>query len=111
MLKKRLLFIILFVVSLFHVGNNAFAQTPKKLRTIIVDAGHGGTDAGAIGQYENSLRSKEKDVTLEISKKLVAELKKQLPNLNIVPTRTTDIYQNPREKAVIANENKGAGEP
>ena len=95
------------MVSLFHVGNKAFAQAPKKLRTIVVDAGHGGTDAGAIGQYENSLRSKEKDVTLEISKKLVVELKKQLPGLNIVPTRTTDIYQDPREKARIANENKG----
>lgn len=85
----------------------AFSQTPKKLKTIIVDAGHGGHDGGASGQYENSLRSKEKDVTLAISKKLVAELKKQLPELNIYPTRTTDIYQNPNEKARIANEQKG----
>jgi N-acetylmuramoyl-L-alanine amidase len=73
-----------------------------------VDAGHGGTrDPGATGQYENSLRSKEKDITLAISRKLVAELKKQLPDINIVPTRTTDIYQDPREKARIANEAKG----
>jgi N-acetylmuramoyl-L-alanine amidase len=94
-----------FILSPFW--NDALAQTPKKLKTIIVDAGHGGHDGGASGQYENSLRSKEKDVTLAISKKLVAELKKQLPDLNIYPTRTTDIYQNPNEKARIANEHKG----
>ena len=34
-------------------------------------------------------------------------LKKNLPGVDIVPTRTTDIYQNPREKAQIANENHG----
>lgn len=107
MLKNKILFIFLFTVFLIHVNDTAYAQAPKKLKTIVVDAGHGGTDAGAVGQYENSLRSKEKDVTLEISKKLVAELKKQLPDLNIIPTRTTDIYQDPRDKAKIANENKG----
>lgn len=104
--KKRLVF--LSFISLFiFIHDQANAQSSKKLKTIIVDAGHGGTDAGATGQYENSLRSKEKDITLAISKRVVSELKKQLPELNIVPTRTTDIYQNPREKANIANEAKG----
>jgi len=84
-----------------------FSQTHKKLKTIIVDAGHGGHEPGAIGQYENSLRSKEKDITLEISKKLTAELKKRLPDVNIIPTRTTDVFQNPKEKAKIANDAKG----
>jgi len=96
---------IFCIISLFYV--NSTAQTPKKIKTIIVDAGHGGHDAGATGQYENSLRSKEKDITLAISKKVVAELKRQLPELNIVATRTTDVYQNPNEKARIANEFKG----
>ncbi len=96
---------IFCMLSLFYVPTSA--QTPKKIKTIIVDAGHGGHDAGATGQYENSLRSKEKDVTLAISKKVVAELKKQMPELNIVPTRTSDVYQNPNDKARIANENKG----
>ncbi len=107
MLSKKafLPFGIFCLVSLF--SNTSIAQTPKKIKTIIVDAGHGGHDGGASGQYENSLRSKEKDVTLAISKKVVAELKKQMPELNIVPTRTTDVYQNPNEKARIANENKG----
>lgn len=84
------------------------AQTPKLIKTIVVDAGHGGDrDPGATGQYENSLRSKEKDVTLAIALKLVDELKKELPGVKVVPTRTTDIYQSPTEKARIANEFKG----
>ena len=91
----------------FFISSKLFSQTVKRLKTIIVDAGHGGTDNGAVGQYENSLHSKEKDITLAISKKLVAELEKQLPDVNIVATRTTDIFQDPREKARIANENKG----
>jgi N-acetylmuramoyl-L-alanine amidase len=95
------LFIILFYAPLL------FAQQPKKIRTIIVDAGHGGTDAGARGEYEGTLGSLEKNITLAISIKLVAELKKQLPGTAIIPTRTIDIYQNPREKAEIANANHG----
>ncbi len=107
MWKTKTIFISLPVIVLLFSSEAAFCQAPKKIKTIIVDAGHGGHDGGATGQYENSLRSKEKDVTLEISKKLIAELKKQLADVNVIPTRTTDIYQDPREKARIANEAKG----
>lgn len=87
-----------------------WSQTTKKINsinTIIVDAGHGGKDFGAHGGYQGGLGSYEKNVTLAISNRLVAELKKELPSVKIIPTRTTDIYQSPREKANIANENKG----
>lgn len=107
MFKNSIAFLTFLFFSSLSYFNAVLAQQGKTIKTIIVDAGHGGQDAGAVGQYENSLRSKEKDVTLAISKKLVAELKKQLPALNVVPTRTSDIYQDPKEKARIANENKG----
>jgi N-acetylmuramoyl-L-alanine amidase len=103
---KPVLFSAFFCSFLFFT-KAAAAQANKSIKTIIVDAGHGGTDGGATGQYEHSLRSKEKDITLAISKKLVAELQKQLPGVHVVPTRTTDIFQDPKEKARIANENKG----
>ncbi len=103
MLKNQVPVLALIAAFSLLILPHAFSQ--KKLTTIIVDAGHGGTrDPGASGQYEGSLRSKEKDVTLAIAMKLVAELKKQLPDVNVKPTRTTDIYQDPREKARIANE-------
>lgn len=106
MMKNKVPFLFLFAASQLLMFITAFAQSPKKniLKTIIVDAGHGGTDAGAVGQYENSLRSKEKDVTLAISMKLVAQLQKELPNVKTIPTRTTDIYQPPPEKAKLAND-------
>ncbi|NOT94536.1 N-acetylmuramoyl-L-alanine amidase family protein [Ferruginibacter sp.] len=99
---------VLFLLAAFNllILSDIFSQ--KKIRTIVVDAGHGGSrDPGATGQYENSLRSKEKDITLAITLKLVAELKKQMPDVNVRPTRTTDVYQDPREKARLANEFKG----
>ena len=109
----RMNIVIKIILSTIFISNAALAQvtpspsTPKKIRTIIVDAGHGGKDFGAHGGYEGGLNSSEKNITLAISLKLVAELRKQLPDVKIVPTRTTDIYQSPPEKADIANENKG----
>lgn len=106
--RNKVPVLFLFAASHLLIFSDLFSQVPKKIKTIVVDAGHGGTkDPGATAQYENSLRSKEKDITLAISLKLVEELKKQLPGVNIVPTRTTDIYQDPHEKARIANEAKG----
>ncbi len=106
MLKNQVPVLALIAAFTLLMFPCAFSQ--KKLTTIIVDAGHGGTrDPGATGQYEGSLRSKEKDITLAISMKLVAELKKQLPDVKTIPTRTTDVYQNPHEKANIANQNGG----
>lgn len=100
-------FVIKVFLAMLFISSAAIGQTTKKIKTIIVDAGHGGKDFGAHGGYEGGLNSYEKNITLDISLKLVAELKRQLPDVKIVPTRTTDIYQNPREKAEIANENKG----
>ncbi|MEP7238444.1 MAG: N-acetylmuramoyl-L-alanine amidase [Ferruginibacter sp.] len=107
MLRNKVPFLFLFAALHLLIFKDVSAQVPKQIKTIVVDAGHGGTDVGASGQYENSLRSKEKDVTLAIALKLVDELKKQMPGVKVVPTRTTDIYQPVTEKARIANEFKG----
>ena len=104
-LIKKNVFVFLQLVLLF--SSALFGQNSKSIKTIIVDAGHGGKDYGAYGGYEGGLNSYEKNVTLAISNKLVAELKKQLPDVKIIPTRTTDVYQSPPEKATIANDNKG----
>lgn len=94
---------LLFSISLL----NSSAQAPKKIKTIIVDPGHGGSDPGARSTYEGSLGSQEKNITLAISMKLVAELKKQLPGVRVIPTRTTDVFDNVNKKAQFANENHG----
>ncbi|HSB92475.1 MAG TPA: N-acetylmuramoyl-L-alanine amidase [Flavitalea sp.] len=74
----------------------------SKIKTIIIDAGHGGTDAGARGRY-----STEAQITLQISMKLEEVMKEMLPDTRIVMTRKTDVFHNVREKANIANSQGG----
>ena len=64
---------------------------------IVLDAGHGGTDPGAI--YKER---KEKDDNLELTLAVGKILEDN--GIDVVYTRTTDIYQTPFEKAKIANE-------
>ncbi len=98
-----------FLISscLLLINGSVYSQIPKKIKTIIIDPGHGGTDHGAHGEYEGTLGSKEKNITLAISMKLVAELQKQMPGVNIIPTRTTDVYNSVKEKAKFANDHNG----
>jgi N-acetylmuramoyl-L-alanine amidase len=95
------------IFSFLMINGSIYAQGPRKFKTIIIDPGHGGEDHGAHGEYEGTLGSKEKDVTLAISMKLVAELKKQMPGINVIPTRTTDVFMSVKEKAEFANQNHG----
>lgn len=71
-----------------------------KIRTIVIDPGHGGKDPGAV---YNGL--KEKDIVLEISKYLYEYLKAD-PDLNIHLTRDRDIFIPLEERTAIANKLK-----
>ncbi|MGN6247099.1 MAG: N-acetylmuramoyl-L-alanine amidase family protein [Ginsengibacter sp.] len=110
--KKKRLFIPLTTIFLslsllLFFNAQTFGQVPRKIKTIIIDPGHGGEDHGAHGEYEGTLGSYEKNITLAISMKLVADLKKAMPDVNIIPTRTTDVFMNVHEKAQFANEHHG----
>lgn len=95
-----------FIPFMFFFNPITFSQG-RKIKTIIIDPGHGGSDNGAHGEYEGTLGSKEKDITLAISMKLVADLKKAMPGVNIIPTRTTDVFMSVHEKAQFANDHHG----
>lgn len=105
MLKKLIPFILIIICS---VVANAFRIQPSVkqqaagIKTIVIDAGHGGKDFGAAGAM-----SYEKDISLAVSLKLQEVLQKALPEVRIVMTRTIDIYQHPSLKANIANQAKG----
>src|SRR5690242_2396517 len=93
------------ILSLVIVAIAFGFKTPFQkaaLKKIIIDAGHGGHDVGARGRY-----SSEKDVSLAVAIKLGEELKSQLRDVEIILTRTTDIFHSPPTKANIANYNKG----
>ena len=62
-------------------------QTLSNRKIILVDAGHGGEDSGAIGKN----KTQEKNVNLAIAKKLVATINKN-PELKAILTRSGDYY-------------------
>lgn len=74
-----------------------------KLDVVVIDAGHGGKDPGTIGVR----KTKEKDVTLAVALKLGKLLKKQLPDVKVVYTRTTDDFVELYRRGQIANEAGG----
>lgn len=79
------------------------AETAKfRLKTVVIDAGHGGKDPGAHGAY-----SKEKNVALSIAKKLRVALNDQMPNIKTVMTRATDEFIELHRRSEIANEANG----
>ena len=74
-----------------------------EFKTIVIDAGHGGKDPGAVG-YRGT---KEKDIALDVAKRLEKKLSKNL-NVKIVMTRDEDIFLRLSERKKIANENNGS---
>ncbi|MFU8812822.1 MAG: N-acetylmuramoyl-L-alanine amidase family protein [Balneolaceae bacterium] len=73
------------------------------LRTVVLDAGHGGRDPGSIGV--GGIR--EKDLALEITLRVGQYLKENIPDLNVVYTRTDDRYISLPDRGRIANEHNG----
>ena len=70
------------------------------LRTVCIDAGHGGNDPGCISADK---KTREKDLTLSIARMLAAEIREKSPGVKIVMTRTTDTYVTLNGRADIAN--------
>ncbi|MEZ4775097.1 MAG: N-acetylmuramoyl-L-alanine amidase [Bacteroidia bacterium] len=72
------------------------------IRTVIIDAGHGGKDPGALGA-----RYYEKDITLNVALQLKRILNESMPDLNVVLTRDTDKFIALHRRAQIAKDNQG----
>lgn len=82
--------------------------TPRRsnaweLDVIVIDAGHGGKDAGAKGANG----AYEKDVTLQIALRLRDLVRKELPNTSVVMTRDDDTFVELHRRTQIANNAKG----
>ncbi len=73
----------------------------SKINTVVIDAGHGGKDPGAISKIIN-----EKDVVLSIALKLGTYIEKYFPNVNVIYTRKTDVFIPLNRRSEIANQNK-----
>jgi len=82
----------------FYTEGNSYDFTVK---TVVIDAGHGGKDSGCLGA-----KSKEKDVTLAIALKIGKYIKEYVPGVKVLYTRTNDKFIELHERARIANRNK-----
>ena len=89
-MKKIATAIILFVMS---VSVQAF--------TLVIDAGHGGRDGGALGR-----KSKEKNINLAVALELGRLVEQNCPDVKVVYTRKTDVFVELTERADIANKAK-----
>lgn len=92
--------IVALFIAVFTLVQLA-AQRPITLNTVVIDAGHGGRDPGAIGS-----KIKEKDVTLSVALKLGKYIVENFTDVKVVYTRNKDVFVNLDERAIIANKNK-----
>jgi N-acetylmuramoyl-L-alanine amidase len=74
-----------------------------KFDTVVLDAGHGGHDTGAIGWHHTL----EKNVALAITKKIGYYINKYLPDVNVVYTRDSDKFIGLQQRGRIANRADG----
>jgi N-acetylmuramoyl-L-alanine amidase len=85
-------------------GAQSAVRPVSARRTVIVDAGHGGPDRGMSG-YASGRRVYEKDIALQVSRKLAARL--QNAGVNVIMTRDTDTLIALSDRGRIANRESG----
>ena len=99
---KILLCGLLFLTPLVYLQAQDVDDV-SRIRRVVIDAGHGGKDPGAIsrnGKY------KEKNITLSVALELGELIKSNFPDIKVIYTRSTDKYVELSERAAIANRNK-----
>ncbi|MCM1079747.1 MAG: N-acetylmuramoyl-L-alanine amidase [Bacteroidales bacterium] len=67
---------------------------------LVIDAGHGGRDAGAVGSF-----SKEKDINLKVALSFGRYVENNCPDVKVIYTRKKDVFLELYERADIANKN------
>lgn len=87
-------FSLLFLLASF----TPVGQKNYKVRTVVIDAGHGGKDPGTHGVI-----SQEKDIALDIALEVGAIIKKHLPEVEVIYTRKDNTFVELEERAAIAN--------
>ena len=98
-LQKNACRVILLAVIVLFSNTVSWAQS-SKIKTVVIDAGHGGHDPGCHGANNN-----EKEVCLAMALKLGALIKERYPEIKIIYTRSTDVFVELAERANIANRN------
>ena len=102
---KLKIFLVLFMLGcetsqpVKNKSSNILESYAKLHATVVIDAGHGGEDSGAVGS--NGL--KEKDLSLDIARRIRRLMKIIMPNVNIIMTREGDRWVGLEERLTIAH--------
>lgn len=96
--------IVITTMLISALGFNAHTANAQKAQSnthiVVLDAGHGGHDTGAIGKH-----SKEKDIVLSITKKVGEYINANIPGTKVIYTRDDDFFVPLDQRAAIANKN------
>lgn len=94
-MKRTIYLLLAAVLTCFSAGAQDFS-----LSTVVIDAGHGGTDPGAVSRDGKNY---EKTFTLDIAKKLSDKIKAECPGVKVILTRDKDRSVALNDRAAIAN--------
>lgn len=99
---SALILLLCFCLSVTTTFSQSDFAIPDKfkLTTIVIDAGHGGHDNGTSGKVH-----KEKDLALDYSLKVGKKIEKEMPDVKVLYTRTTDTFIPLKDRAHFANRN------
>ena len=93
--------VALFAVLLLAIPMPAQKKTADmRLKTVVIDPGHGGKDAGCISRDKKTY---EKNITLDIGKRLAKKIRAAYPDVEVKMTRSEDVFVELENRAVIAN--------
>lgn len=92
---------LIFGIVILHMVNTIplVGQVENMITKVVIDAGHGGKDPGALGK-----NSREKDITLSVALKTGKYIEDNIDNIEVVYTRKTDEFIELHKRAQIANE-------
>jgi N-acetylmuramoyl-L-alanine amidase len=100
-MKRHLVVVILALLFSVMIVPAVFAGSAENKRfTLVIDAGHGGHDAGAVGAMSN-----EKDINLKVALAFGHDVERNCPDVRVIYTRKTDVFVPLMERANIANRN------
>lgn len=97
---RTLRMLLIITISLINSPLYSKNKTSRGLETVVIDAGHGGKDPGAVVG-----NAREKDIVLGIALNLGRYIKEGLPNVRVIYTRSSDKFVPLFERSVIANKN------
>ena len=101
---NKLFLCVLSALFLLFSGTGAGTLNAAdiKLRTVVIDAGHGGHDPGALSP-DRKLR--ESDINLAVALELGGKIKERFPDMKVIYTRSKDVFIPLADRASIANRN------